>query len=197
MKFVESTLRKNNHYCRQMSSAMNQTQREKTLNEFRCGQLPILVATDVAGRGLDVRGLEYVVNYDFPSRLEVYVHRAGRTGRQGAQGHAYSFFGRHLGALAPGLVELLEASKQWVDPNLRALLPRDNGSDMRGNATGKSKGKGKGKGKNEGPRANEKAPKDAGGGDGGISHDSEDEAVDSDHSSDGLEQWSDSDDDGD
>lgn len=124
-KFVESMLRKNNQFCKQMSSAMNQTQRERTLNEFRSGKLPMLVATDVAGRGLDVRGLDYVVNYDFPSRLEVYVHRVGRTGRQGAAGHSYSFFGRHLSVLAPELISLLEASDQWVDPNLRALLPRD------------------------------------------------------------------------
>eukprot|EP01043_Picozoa_sp_COSAG02_P078939 COSAG02_NODE_18021_length_965_cov_1.461894_2_plen_138_part_00 len=104
---------------------MNQTQRERTLNDFRSGKLPILVATDVAGRGLDVRGLDYVVNYDFPSRLEVYVHRVGRTGRQGVEGHSYSFFGRHLSVLVPELISLLEASDQWVDPNLRALVPRD------------------------------------------------------------------------
>ena len=55
--------------------------------------------------------------------VEVYIHRVGRTGRQGTPGHAYSFFGRHLAALAPSLVRLLEGSGQVVDPNLRALLP--------------------------------------------------------------------------
>jgi ATP-dependent RNA helicase DDX5/DBP2 len=166
-KFVESMLRKNNHFCKQMSSAMNQTQRERTLNEFRCGKLPILVATDVAGRGLDVRGLEYVVNYDFPSRLEVYVHRVGRTGRQGAGGHSYSFFGRHLSALVPELIGLLEASGQWVDPNLRTLVPRD---------------------VTRVPAVKKSAARHCGQAQGDSS------AEDSDsHSSDGLEQWSDSD----
>ena len=135
---------------------MNQAQRERTLNEFRCGKLPILVATDVAGRGLDVRGLEHVVNYDFPSRLEVYVHRVGRTGRQGADGHAYSFFGRHLDALAQELIDMLESNAQWVDPNLRALCAAPTA-------------------------AHDKRP--------GSSA-----AEDEESHSDGLEQWSDSDD---
>ena len=182
VKFVEATLRKDNHFCKQMSSAMSQQQRERTLAEFRCGKLPILVATDVAGRGLDVKGLEYVVNYDFPSRLEVYVHRAGRTGRQGAAGHAYSFFGRHLQVLAPGLVKLLENSNQWVDPNLRGLLPAAN------------KGKG---GKGEKMQAGAQADtSDDGSSESDSGSDGEEggAGAGSDHDSDGLENWSDSDD---
>jgi superfamily II DNA/RNA helicase len=58
--------------------------------------LQVLVASDVASRGLDIRGLPYVVQYDFPSNLETYIHRVGRTGRLAAQGHAYSFFTRSL-----------------------------------------------------------------------------------------------------
>jgi superfamily II DNA/RNA helicase len=58
--------------------------------------LQVLVASDVASRGLDIRGLPYVVNYDFPSNLEVYIHRVGRTGRLAAAGHAFSFFTRPL-----------------------------------------------------------------------------------------------------
>jgi len=56
----------------------------------------ILVATDVAARGLDIAALPYVVNYDFPSTLETYVHRIGRTGRLAANGHAFSFFTRNM-----------------------------------------------------------------------------------------------------
>lgn len=55
-----------------------------------------MIATDVAARGLDIRALPYVVNYDFPSRLETYIHRVGRTGRLAANGHAFSFFTRNL-----------------------------------------------------------------------------------------------------
>ena len=62
-----------------------------------------MVATDVAARGLDIRQLPYVVNYDFPSSLETYVHRVGRTGRLAAFGHAFSFFTRNLvGAMLLG-----------------------------------------------------------------------------------------------
>lgn len=56
----------------------------------------VLVASDVASRGLDVRGLPYVVSYDCPSNLEAYVHRVGRTGRLAASGHAFTFFTRPL-----------------------------------------------------------------------------------------------------
>ncbi len=61
-----------------------------------CAALQVMVATDVAARGLDVRLLPYVVNYDFPSSLATYIHRVGRTGRLAAYGHAYSFFTRNL-----------------------------------------------------------------------------------------------------
>jgi ATP-dependent RNA helicase DDX5/DBP2 len=56
----------------------------------------VLVASDVAARGLDIHGLPYVVNYDFPGNLDTYIHRVGRTGRLGAHGQAYSFLTRNL-----------------------------------------------------------------------------------------------------
>jgi ERCC4-related helicase len=62
----------------------------------------VLVASDVASRGLDIRGLPYVVQYDFPSNLETYIHRVGRTGRLAAQGHAYAFFTRSLVSFSQG-----------------------------------------------------------------------------------------------
>jgi superfamily II DNA/RNA helicase len=58
--------------------------------------LQVLVATDVAARGLDIKALPYVVNYDFPSSMETYIHRVGRTGRIASNGHAFSFFTRNL-----------------------------------------------------------------------------------------------------
>ena len=75
---------------------------------FRSGNVQVLVATDVAARGLHIRGLPYVVNYDFPSNLEQYIHRAGRTGRLAADGHCYSFFTRNLAPLAQPLLGLLQ-----------------------------------------------------------------------------------------
>ena len=55
---------------------------------FRSGKHPVLVATDIAARGLDIDGITHVVNYEVPSSPEAYVHRVGRTGRSGAAGHA-------------------------------------------------------------------------------------------------------------
>ena len=69
----------------------SQAQRERTLNRFRNGRIPVLVATDVAARGVDIKDVTLVVNFDLPNEPEAYVHRIGRTGRAGATGHALSF----------------------------------------------------------------------------------------------------------
>ena len=73
-----------------LSGDVNQNKRLKVLDAFRDGEVKIVVATDVAGRGIDVKGLEYVVNFDFPYEAEDYVHRIGRTGRAGSTGIAIS-----------------------------------------------------------------------------------------------------------
>jgi ATP-dependent RNA helicase DDX5/DBP2 len=62
------------------------------IKEFKEGRSHILVATDVASRGLDVKDIKNVINYDLPHQIEDYVHRIGRTGRAGAAGSAFSFF---------------------------------------------------------------------------------------------------------
>jgi ATP-dependent RNA helicase RhlE len=69
----------------------SQTARTRVLNGFRHGQVRILVATDLAARGIDVDGITHVINYDMPHEPESYVHRIGRTGRAGADGTALSF----------------------------------------------------------------------------------------------------------
>ncbi len=74
-----------------LSGDVNQNKRLKVLDAFREGEIKIVVATDVAGRGIDVKGLEYVINFDFPYEAEDYVHRIGRTGRAGSTGIAISF----------------------------------------------------------------------------------------------------------
>ena len=76
---------------------MKQHERERVMNKFRRGITQILVATDVAARGIDVSGVQAVFNYDIPEDPEQYVHRIGRTGRAGNTGKAYSFvFGREM-----------------------------------------------------------------------------------------------------
>jgi len=97
--FVEMFLKKSEYKCVALHGALTQEARETALTSFRCGMVPILVCTDVAARGLHVRHLPYVVNYDFPSSMETYAHRIGRTGRAGEKGYAYSFFTRVISHL--------------------------------------------------------------------------------------------------
>ncbi len=76
---------------------MKQTERDRVMNKFRKGMIELLVATDVAARGIDVNNIEAVFNYDIPNDEEYYVHRIGRTGRAGKAGVSYSFvFGREI-----------------------------------------------------------------------------------------------------
>ena len=114
-----------------LHGGMQQRERERVLGDFKAGKLKMLVATDVAGRGIDVKGLPYVVNYDFPASLKVYAHRIGRTGRQDQPGTAFSFFTRNLSPMAHDLRELLLACKQTVDPYLAELVdaPPDGSSE--------------------------------------------------------------------
>ena len=67
------------------------SQRRQALEGFKSGKYRVLVATDIAARGIDVRNIELVINYDLPDQAEIYVHRVGRTGRAGSPGHAISF----------------------------------------------------------------------------------------------------------
>lgn len=74
-----------------MHADKSQIQRMKALEDFRSGKLKVLVATDIAQRGLDISGITHVINYDVPQQPEDYVHRIGRTGRAAATGDAYTF----------------------------------------------------------------------------------------------------------
>jgi len=90
-----------------LSGEVAQQKRVKTLERFRTGETPVMVATDVAGRGIHVDGVSHVFNYDLPEELEDYVHRIGRTGRAGASGLAISFASEDDAFLLPDLETLL------------------------------------------------------------------------------------------
>merc|ERR1711953_1244719 len=98
-----------------------QEEREWVLKEFKEGKSPILVATDVASRGLDVKDIEYVINYDFPAQIEDYIHRVGRTGRAGATGSSYTFFTQDKFRHAPDLIKVLQEANQPVPGELEKL----------------------------------------------------------------------------
>lgn len=141
VKFVAQTLHKHGHKCAPLHGELRQEARDRTLAEFRAGKKPTLVATDVAGRGLHVPGLEHVVNYDFPGTLEQYVHRVGRVGRaSGSSGHALSYLTRSFAPLTPALVRLLEHHGQPVDPNLATLASAASAAGVASSAVAEADG---------------------------------------------------------
>eukprot|EP00906_Rhabdomonas_costata_P014755 RCo021187 len=95
-----------------------QGERDFAMAEFRSGACQVMIATDVAARGLDIKEVRYVINYDMPLQLEEYVHRIGRTGRAGEIGFAYSFVTPENASLARGLVKLLQDARQEVPREL-------------------------------------------------------------------------------
>lgn len=89
-------------------SDREQREREQALADFRTGKCPVLVATSVAARGLDIPDVQHVVNFDLPNNIDEYVHRIGRTGRCGNTGSAVSFYDPEAdGQLARSLVTIL------------------------------------------------------------------------------------------
>ncbi|CAK9138833.1 unnamed protein product [Ilex paraguariensis] len=102
----------------------SQGERDWVLNQFRSGKSPILVATDVAARGLDIKDIRVVINYDFPTGVEDYVHRIGRTGRAGATGVSYTFLSDQDWKYAAELVKVLEGANQHVPPEVREMALR-------------------------------------------------------------------------
>ncbi|KAI9247549.1 P-loop containing nucleoside triphosphate hydrolase protein [Sporodiniella umbellata] len=91
-----------------------QSEREAALASFRTGRTPIMVATAVAARGLDIPNVTHVISYDLPSDIDDFVHRVGRTGRAGNTGYATSFFTHHNRFLAKSMCKLLKEAKQAI-----------------------------------------------------------------------------------
>jgi len=99
----------------------SQQERDWVLKEFKAGKCPLMVATDVAARGLDVKDIRCVINFDMPGNIEDYVHRIGRCGRAGKKGLAVSFFSAKNGKLARDLMKILEEAGQVVPPGLKEM----------------------------------------------------------------------------
>ncbi|KAI0049001.1 DEAD-domain-containing protein [Auriscalpium vulgare] len=98
-----------------------QRERDWVLGEFKAGRSPILIATDVASRGLDVKDVGYVINYDFPNNCEDYIHRIGRTGRAGMKGTSFTYFTTDNAKSARDLVAILREAKAEVPPALEEM----------------------------------------------------------------------------
>ncbi|KAE9376949.1 Pre-mRNA-processing ATP-dependent RNA helicase prp5 [Stipitochalara longipes BDJ] len=104
--------------CMSIHGGKDQIDRDSTIDDFKAGIVPIMIATSVAARGLDVKQLKLVVNFDAPNHLEDYVHRAGRTGRAGNTGTAVTFVTEDQEQYSVGIAKALEQSGQPVPERL-------------------------------------------------------------------------------
>jgi superfamily II DNA/RNA helicase len=100
----------------------SQAAREESLRLFRCAHKPILVATAVAARGLDISNVKYVVNFDLPTDIDEYVHRIGRTGRAGNIGEAISFFNDKNRNIAKDLYDILDETQQVIPQFMQKMI---------------------------------------------------------------------------
>lgn len=113
--FIAVFLSENNYPTTSIHGDRLQRQREEALADFKSGRMSILVATAVAARGLDIKNVSHVINYDLPKGIDEYVHRIGRTGRVGNRGRATSFFDPEEDAPLRGdLVRILKQANQSV-----------------------------------------------------------------------------------
>jgi ATP-dependent RNA helicase DDX3X len=137
-----------------------QRERERALEMFRNGRCPILVATAVAARGLDIPNVTHVVNYDLPTDIDDYVHRIGRTGRAGNTGISTAFFNRGNRGVVRDLIDLLKEANQEV-PAFLENIARE-GSGFGGSSGGRGGGR-PGGGRGRGGAANRDFRKFGGG----------------------------------
>jgi ATP-dependent RNA helicase DDX3X len=119
-----------------------QRERERALEMFRSGRAPILVATAVAARGLDIPNVKHVVNYDLPTDIDDYVHRIGRTGRAGNTGVSTAFFNRGNRGVVRELIDLLKEANQEVPGFLESIAREGGGFGGRGGRSGGGRGRG-------------------------------------------------------
>ena len=104
--------------CALLHGGKTQEQRESSIKGFREKEYDIMIATDVAGRGIDVRDVGLVINYDMPHTIENYTHRIGRTGRAGRKGAAMTFLTNSNTEVFFDLKTMLEETKAIVPPEL-------------------------------------------------------------------------------
>jgi ATP-dependent RNA helicase DDX3X len=141
---IENSLRDEGYPATSIHGDRQQWEREEALRLFKSGRLPILVATDVAARGLDIPNVNHVVNYDLPTNIDDYVHRIGRTGRAGNAGTATSFVNETNRNILNELWASLEETKQEIPSWFQSMCSSASGGRFGGSSGRGGKGKGKG-----------------------------------------------------
>ncbi|GAB1519707.1 pre-mRNA processing RNA-helicase [Rhizoctonia solani] len=114
-------LMRKGYVCMSLHGGKDQVDRDATIADFKAGVVPIVIATSVAARGLDVKQLKLVINYDAPNHMEDYVHRAGRTGRAGNKGTCVTFITPEQERYSVDIFRALEASKATIPSDLEEL----------------------------------------------------------------------------
>ena len=125
---LENFLSKRNYNVLAIHGDKPQIQRQEAIRLFSNGEVPILIATDVASRGLDFPNVSYVFNFDMPKNIEDYIHRIGRTGRVGNKGMAISFYNEKNKVIAEDLVKEMIKAKQEI-PDFLQKFNYDNLSE--------------------------------------------------------------------
>ncbi|MGV1097986.1 ATP-dependent RNA helicase RhlB [Thiovibrio sp. JS02] len=116
-RFLAEKLARYDIGCAVLSGDVSQANRVKTLENFRAGKIRVLVATDVAGRGIHIEGVSHVINYTLPHDAEDYVHRIGRTGRAGASGTSVSFADESDSFQLPDIEEFIGNKLSCIHPD--------------------------------------------------------------------------------
>ncbi|KAH8106099.1 P-loop containing nucleoside triphosphate hydrolase protein [Cristinia sonorae] len=114
-------LMRKGYLCMSLHGGKDQVDRDQTIADFKAGVVPIVIATSVAARGLDVKQLKLVINYDAPNHMEDYVHRAGRTGRAGNKGTCVTFITPEQDRYSVDIFRALQASSAAVPKELEEL----------------------------------------------------------------------------
>ncbi len=150
-----------------LTGAVPQAKRVRTLEAFKDGRCPILVATDVAGRGIHVDDVELVINFDLPEDPEDYVHRIGRTGRAGSEGQSVCFASEMDAMMLPDIekyigreLNCIQPESEWLDIEKREI-PRRKARQNGGGGGGRGGARGGGRG---GPRGGSRGGSRGGGG---------------------------------
>ncbi|XP_047534449.1 ATP-dependent RNA helicase dbp2-like isoform X1 [Vanessa atalanta] len=128
---IARAVRRNGHKALAIHGDKSQPERDAVLTEFRNGATTILIATDVAARGLDVEDVKFVVNFDYPNSSEDYIHRIGRTGRCQQSGTAYTYFTSGDARQARALVAVLRETGQNPPAKLSDMARNNNNSSSR------------------------------------------------------------------
>ena len=163
---LEEVLTRQNFPASSIHGDKSQREREDALKMFKTGRTPILVATDVAARGLDIPNVTQVINFDLPSNIDDYVHRIGRTGRVGNVGNAVSLMNDKNRNIAKELIELMVENEQEM-PDWLERMGSSFGYAPRGGRGGGRGGRGQKFGARDYRNKDAGAPQGRGGGGGG------------------------------